>query len=154
MAMDISSHLGSSYLKHGDLLVPIQPVTIETVNQQPVGQDVNAQQKICVTFSEFPNKSLVCNQTNLGRLAKLYGVDAENWIGKQVSVYRSQTSYQGQSAFGVRLCGLGDDPPDPVVDSNGVPVAYTPTPVGPSAPPTPVETTTPWDVSENNLASG
>ena len=64
--MDVSSFLGGNFLTHVDLPLPYQVWTIGKADQQLVGTD----QKICLTFAEFPAKSLGLNKTNLRRVAE------------------------------------------------------------------------------------
>lgn len=78
--MNVSSFLGGNYLTHTDLPLPLQTWTIGKVDQQLVGTD----QKICITFGEFPTKPLGCNKTNLRRIVELYGLDGAAWSGKQL----------------------------------------------------------------------
>ncbi|MCE9552869.1 MAG: hypothetical protein K8T91_05775 [Planctomycetes bacterium] len=118
--MDVSGFLGGSVLTQLDLLQPCQVWTIGQVKQQLVGTDP----KIAVTFVEFSSKPLALNKINLRRLAQLYGTHADNWVGKPLVVYRSMTSYQGQSMPCVRVCGPQQVPPDLICDQRGNPVVY------------------------------
>jgi hypothetical protein len=116
--MDVSKFLTGNFLTHLDLPLPNQPWTIGKADQQLVGSD----QKICITFAEFPAKPLGCNKTNLRRIVELYGIHAEGWVGKQLQVYRSQTAYSGKLMQCVRVCGPQQLPPDGVYDAQGIPI--------------------------------
>lgn len=118
--MDVSGFLGGSVVTQLDLPQACQVWSIGQVKQQLVGTDP----KIAVTFVEFPNKPLALNKINLRRLAQLYGTNADNWVGKPVMIYRSMTSYQGQSMPCVRVCGPQQGPPDLICDQHGNPVVY------------------------------
>jgi hypothetical protein len=113
--MDVSSFLSGNFLTHLDLPLPLQVWTIQSAAPQLVGTD----QKICISFAEFPAKPLGCNKTNLTRIAELYGTNADGWIGKQMQVYRSTTSYSGKVMQCIRLAGPGQATPDPVCDAQG-----------------------------------
>ena len=141
--MDVSQFLGGSLLTHVDLPQPVQQWTIGKVDQQMVGQGQQAEQKICITFNEFPSKPLALNKTNLKRVAGLYTVQATHWGGKQMQVYRSATTFQGASKLCVRVCGPGQVPPDPICDPQGAPVLYQPpaATVAPQPPAQPVQQT-------------
>lgn len=120
--MDISSFMSGNYLTHGDLSLPSQTWTITQANQQLVGDD----QKICISFAEFPAKPFGLNKTNLRRIADLYGVDTSTWTGKQLQVYRSTTTYSGKVMQCIRVCGPQQTPPEVVCDSQGIAVPPAP----------------------------
>ncbi|MEO2049631.1 MAG: hypothetical protein ABGX16_23990, partial [Pirellulales bacterium] len=113
--MDVSSFLSGNYLTHLDLPLPLQAWTISKADQQLVGTD----QKVCVTFAEYPAKAIGLNKTNLRRIVELYGLDGTAWTGKQLQVYRSTTTYSGKVMQCVRVCGPGQAMPDPVCDAQG-----------------------------------
>jgi len=126
--MDVSSFLGGNFLTHLDLPAPVQTWTIAKVEQQMVGQGANAEEKICVRFSEFPSKPLSLNKVNLRRIVRLYTTDATQWIGKQVLIYRSQTTYASDMVLCVRVNTPGVVPPlnerqlpEPILEKNGLP---------------------------------
>ncbi len=124
--MDVSSFMGGNYFSQVDLAQPLQLMTIGKVGQQLVGQGQQADQRICITFSEFPQKPLALNKTNLTRVAGLYSTQSANWIGKQLQVYRSVTTFGSETRLCVRVCGPHQVPPDPICDPQGGPVMYQP----------------------------
>ena len=106
----------------------MQTWTIAKVDQQMVGQGAQAEEKICVTFSEFRSKPLSMNKTNLKRIVRIYTTDATEWIGRQVLIYRSQTTYGSEMVLCVRLNTPGIVPPlnenrlpEPILEKNGLP---------------------------------
>ena len=127
--MDVSSLLGGNWLSHPDLPAPWQTWTISQGQMQLVGGD----QKFCVTFVEFPSKPLVLNKTNLRRTAELYSTNAKTWIGRQLLVYRSLTTFGSENRLCVRVCGPQQMPPDPIHDQHGNVVPYQPQPPQPVA---------------------
>lgn len=133
--MDVSQFLGGSLFSQTDLGAnPWQLMTITNVDQQMVGQGQTAEQKICLHFSESA-KPLGLNRTNLRRVAELFGTQSTAWIGQQLLVYRSTTSFQGKAMLCVRLCGAQQAPPDPICDQQGNAVGYQP--AAPAAAPAP-----------------
>ena len=147
--MDVSSFLGGNFLTHLDLPQPFQQWTIAKADQQLVGSD----QKICLTFSEFPSKPLACNKTNLRVVAELYSTNAESWAGKQLLVYRTRTQFQGQPKLCVRVSNPHQPPPEPVLDPQGNPVTYPSAGAGPvAAPQPPVQPpgVAPWVADDNS----
>ena len=155
--MDVSSFMGGNFLTHLDLPQPYQVWSINTVDQQLVGQGKTAEQKICVTFSEHA-KPLALNKTNLKRIAELYGTDANAWIGKQMLVYRSNTTFGNDTVLCVRVCGPAQAPPDVICDAQGNAVAYQPVVTAPApaaqpvAAPTP-QNSAPWDQDDSSPPS-
>jgi len=125
--MNVSSFLSGNFLTHVDLPQSSQCWTISKTGQQLVGTD----QKIVITFAEFPAKPLGLNKTNLGRIAKLNGFEADAWAGKQLQVYRSRTTYSGKVMPCVRVCSPQQLPPEGVCDANGNPVGPQPAPQTP-----------------------
>jgi hypothetical protein len=142
--VDVTSFLSGNFLTHLDLPQPCQVWTIQSAAPQLVGTD----QKICISFAEFPSKPLGCNKTNLTRVAELYGTQADAWAGRQVQVYRSTTSYSGKVMQCIRLCGPGQVTPEPVCDAqdNLIP------PVAP-APAAPVAVQQPFTVQQQPVAA-
>ena len=116
--MDVSSFFGSAFLKHSDLPLPHQIWTIGKVDQQLVGNE----QKVGVSFAEYPNKALSLNNTNGNRLKALYGDDTNAWLGRQLQVYRTQTSFKGEPVLCVRVCGCNEEIPEVVLDMQWAPV--------------------------------
>lgn len=165
--MDVSSFMGGNFLTHLDLPQPNQVWSIGTVDQQLVGQGKTAEQKICITFGEH-HKPLAMNKTNLKRIAALYSTDANAWIGKQLLVYRSRTTFGNETVLCVRVCGPTQAPPDALCDAQGnavqiqaaaQPAMAKPAAAAPSAPaaqpvaePTP-QTSAPWDQDDSSPPS-
>ena len=126
--MDVSSFLAGKFLTHLDLPQPFQVWTIGKVDRQMVGRGKDAEEMVCVVFAEFPAKPLATNKTNLKRLVKLYSIDAAQWTGKQVLVYRTTTSYGDETMLCVRLCGPQQAPPETPCDKQWQPVRFQPVP--------------------------
>ena len=125
MTFDVTSFMGGTFLTQLDLPQPYQVLQLSKVDKQQVGQGSNAEDKVCVTFAGDP-KALALNKTNLKRIAKLYSPDANSWIGKSLLVYRSTTTFSGETTLCVRVCGPQQAPPDPICDANGNAVVYQP----------------------------
>lgn len=149
--MDVSKHLGGSFLSQTDLVQPYQLMSIRQVDERLVGPPSNAEQKICLTFSG-QSKPLGLNRTNLKRIAELYGTDTDHWINQKLLVYRSTTSYGGKPMLCVRVCGPQAAPPEAICDPQGGAVFYQPqaTDQKPAAPPRPNNGTAPWEVDDQD----
>jgi len=111
--MNVSSFMSGNFLTHLDLPLPSQVWTISQADQQLVGTDT----KVCLKFAEFAAKPLGCNKTNLKRIVSLYGLDASAWLGQQLLVYRTTTSYGGKLMQCVRVA----DPQQGPLDDNNMP---------------------------------
>jgi hypothetical protein len=86
--MDISKYLGSAFLKVGDVKVngPIR-VVIESVTEGKFD-------KPDLTFDDGTRLSL--SVTNTRTLARAYGTDGADWIGKEVELSVGETKYEGE----------------------------------------------------------
>lgn len=75
-------------------------VTIKGVDRKEVGAEKVT--KGVVYFQEV-SRGLVLNKTNSRTIAALYGLDTDNWIGKSITIYRSETSMQGKTVPCIRV---------------------------------------------------
>jgi hypothetical protein len=87
-SMDISKYLGSAFLKVGDVKVngPIR-VVIESVTEGKFD-------KPDLTFDDGTRLSI--SVTNTRTLARAYGTDGADWIGKEIELYLGEIPYQGE----------------------------------------------------------
>lgn len=88
-ALDCGEKLGD------ELVVTIKGVQRETVGAEKVVKGV-------VLFNEF-DRGLVLNKTNSRTIAGLFGNDTDAWIGKKITIYRSETPLKGQVVPCVRV---------------------------------------------------
>ena len=92
--MNIDTAYPSKYIKESDLqghprLLTIARVSMETVDQS--GHDTKP-----VVFFQGAQKGMVLNITNKNVIVLLYGTETDNWIGKQIELYPSQTDFRGE----------------------------------------------------------
>ena len=75
-------------------------VTIEGYDQEEVG----AERDICPTLKlkEF-DRTFVVNRTNCKRIVAKYGNDLSEWIGKQITLYPSETDFGGRTVPCIRV---------------------------------------------------
>jgi hypothetical protein len=109
-AMMDSPYLGSWDIPDGKDII----VTIKAVRQ---GEVTNAQKKTSkkpLIFFEGQEKGLVANVTNCKAIARLYGDDPRDWIGKRVTIGVSETSVGGETMPCIRVRPKA--PPPPKVD--------------------------------------
>lgn len=104
-----SPHLEA--LDIGDAIGAAVVVTIANVERQTVGAEKVV--KGVVLFSEF-DRGLVLNKTNSRTIAGLYGSDTDTWVGQQITIYRSETSFQNKTVPCIRVKDVRPDPDQPV----------------------------------------
>lgn len=94
----------SKYLKAADLGDSNLTGTIVACNIERVGQGSNAEDRLVLEFRESSLKPLVLNKTNCEAIEKITGTDdTEAWIGRKVTLYASETTFQGRTVSCVRV---------------------------------------------------
>lgn len=76
------------------------PVTIKGVEFREVGDEKVT--KGVVFFEEF-NRGLVLNRTNLKRIIGHHGNETDNWLGKKITLYPSETNFGGKAVECIRV---------------------------------------------------
>lgn len=76
-------------------------VTIKGWEMKKVGRDQKVEKGV-LFFEEF-DRGMVLNRTNLHRLIRQLGKDAKDWIGKQVTLYPSETDFNQQTVPCIRV---------------------------------------------------
>lgn len=95
--MNIRNRFQENYLRADDLTDPIV-VTISDVTEVTIGDD----DRVVLDFSDNP-KLLPLNKTNALTLADELGDDTDEWIGKQIELYRDKVMFQGKRTNAVRV---------------------------------------------------
>jgi hypothetical protein len=98
--MKISDALPSKYLKAEDLEGANVTVTIEEVNREEVGP--KKELKLVISFANT-RKKMVLNKTNAATIAKLYGEETDEWLGKRIILYSKDTEFQGEMVLALRV---------------------------------------------------
>jgi hypothetical protein len=96
--MKLSEAFPSNILKSEDLQGREVAVVIASAEIEPVGTE----RKLVLTF-QGKKKSMICNKTNAGRIALMYGDDTEEWIGKEILLFADFVEFQGKSVKGLRI---------------------------------------------------
>ncbi len=86
-ALDIGDRMG-------DELV----VTFDRVEEELIGGEM----RYVIFFAEF-QRGLILNHTNSRSIARMYGGEVDNWVGKKLTLYRSETSFNGEVKPCVRV---------------------------------------------------
>lgn len=114
----------SNYVKADDLRGRDVPVVISDAKMEKLGND----QKLVLYF-QGKDKGMVCNKTNFGRIAFLYGDETDGWMGKEIILTSEFVEFQGRTVKGLRV-----KPP-----ANGKPAPQQPAPRVPGSAATPID---------------
>ena len=83
--------------------------TIADVREEEVGSGEDAEDRFVLHF-EDDTKPLVLNKTNGSVLLDAFGLESDDWIGKQVILYRDRTAFRGEMVDCLRLRISVDSP--------------------------------------------
>lgn len=101
--MNINDAFPSKYIKASDLPEgKISAATIDEVSLQDIGQGAEKQKKIVISFVG-KDKSFVCNKTNARAIAKLYGEDTDDWVGKSIGLFRTEVQFGADMVESIRV---------------------------------------------------
>ena len=92
----------SKYLRAEDLRGQTIVVTVAGVEWEEVGDSETHP----VVHFENKKKGMVLRPTNGDMLFALLGEDSDDWTGKQVELYVTDTVYKGRPTKGVRVRGI------------------------------------------------
>ncbi len=99
--MNISDAFPSKYLKTEDLRGRDVTVTIESVDLISLPNDQG--RKLAIRFAG-KDKQWIVNKTNANTIAKLLNSGVmEDWVGKQITLYPTETAYQGGMVDCIRV---------------------------------------------------
>ena len=90
-------HLDAADLGGKDVVVTIKNVAFTVVGEAK-------ERKGALVFNEF-ERPMVINRTNIKRLIELHGSETDAWIGKQITLYPSEASFQGNTVPCIRVRG-------------------------------------------------
>lgn len=88
-ALDLGDDIGASRI------VTIRGCEIRTVGAEQIRKGV-------LLFDEF-DRGLVLNKTNSRVIAGMLGSETDNWVGKSLKIYRSETSFQDKVVPCIRV---------------------------------------------------
>lgn len=90
----------SKYIKASDLQGQNVTVIIDRITKEEVGKDKD----ICpVVYFQGKQKGFVLNKTNANGIAKSYGQNPANWVGKQITIAPAWTDFNGESVECIRV---------------------------------------------------
>jgi hypothetical protein len=88
----------SKYIKSDDLRDREIPVVIRDVQMETLGNE-----KKLVLYFQGKEKGMICNKTNFGRIAYLYGDETDDWTGKEIILSSEFVEFQGKTVKGLRV---------------------------------------------------
>jgi len=97
--MKISDAFPSKYISAADLNDQAVVVTIEKIRMEEIGD----QEEKPVVYFSGRNKGLVLNKTNATTIAGIHGQDTDDWVGKSISLFPTQTEFQGRAVECIRV---------------------------------------------------
>lgn len=100
--MNINDAFPSTYLKAEDLRGQRVAVQIGSVKMEEVGQGHDQEEKPVVYFNG-KDRGLVLNKTNATTIASLYGSDTEQWRNNWITLFPTQTDFQGKQVACLRV---------------------------------------------------
>ena len=81
----------------GDVTVTIARIELEKLHNE------NGESDKPVLFFEKGKKGMVLNKTNAKTIEKLHGPDTDDWKGKQITLYATETSAFGEQVECIRI---------------------------------------------------
>ena len=87
----------SKFMRASDLNGAPLTVTIGGVSRENGGEP-----KVIITFASG-EKPLIANKTNGKALAKLFGKDTADWIGKKIVLFPCEVDFKGDSVEAIRI---------------------------------------------------
>ena len=117
--MKIGQAYPSNFLKADDLQGKDVVVTIEGCELESIGQGHDKQDKLILHFVG-KQKAMVLNKTNAKTIAKLYGDETDDWVGKRITLSPREVEFQGDMVLAIRVSLRA---PGSVASAAPVPVA-------------------------------
>lgn len=96
--MNINDTFPSNYLRASDLRGRTINVTIFHVVMEEVGDGEKP-----VLYFKGKEKGLVLNKTNANTIGSLWSHETDNWSGKRIAIFPTQTDFQGRQVECIRI---------------------------------------------------
>ena len=96
--MDFEELYPSNFLRAGDLGGSPMIVTVGGIKPDVIG----GEKKVVMTFSSG-EKALILNKTNGKTMAKLFGRDTTDWIGKRITLIPAMVDFKGDTVEAIRI---------------------------------------------------
>ena len=92
--MNINQAYPSKYISEPDLQGQPRVLTIARVGVETLDQSTGETKPIL--YFQGAKKGMVLNVTNKNVIVLLYGTETDNWIGREIELYPSQTDFRGE----------------------------------------------------------
>lgn len=126
--MRIGQAFPSKYLKASDLPEgQFIGVTIDRVQVENVAGNGQAEEDKPVLYFVGKEKGLVLNRTNSQAIADVFGDETDDWTGKRILIYATETLFQGTMKPCIRV-KVQKGKPAPAPSAAPKPAAPKPTP--------------------------
>lgn len=140
--MDITQAFPSKYVSAADLQGQEVTVTMARCVMESVQGDNGTEDDLPVLYFEGARKGMVLNKTNANTIMSLYGKLTEQWAGRQITLYGTETSFQGRMVSCIRVRSVV--PAAPAIPAAAPAQAPAPAPASVEPPPAaPVQATQP-----------
>ena len=96
--MNVHEEFSGSWLKAADLRGQDVPVTIDRIEREEFGGDPKM-----VIYFLGKERGLVLNKTNAMTIAQQHGDETDGWAGKQITLFPTQTDFQGKQVACLRI---------------------------------------------------
>ncbi len=103
--MNIDEAYPSKYIKESDLQGQSRVLTIARVSVESLDQSSGETKP--VVYFQGAQKGLVLNVTNKNVFVLLYGKETNNWTGRPIELYPSQTDFRGEVVACIRCRAPG-----------------------------------------------
>jgi hypothetical protein len=113
-----SKHLKAEDLPDGTFV----PVVIDRIDIQNVAGQGQPEEKKPVMFFRGKEKGLALNKTNANIISKSYGDETDDWIGKTITLYATETEFKGEIVPCIRVKvpkGTPNPPRETVANGEG-----------------------------------
>ena len=77
-------------------------LTIASIRIEEMETDTGKESKPVIRFIET-TKKIILNRTNADSIAELYGPEAEQWIGKRITIYPTRVKAWGEMKACIRV---------------------------------------------------
>ena len=117
--MNINDQFTGAYLKASDLKGQDVPVTIARVDLEEIGGDPKM-----VAYFQGKERGLVLNKTNANTIGEQHGPETDAWAGRGITLFPSQTDFQGKTVPCIRVRLATAPPQAPPATVNAGPSAF------------------------------
>lgn len=103
MPRDYRSMFSRDFLGSWDLGGREVTVTIRKVEAGTLTGNGGRKDKKPVVYFEGKEKALALNKTNAKQIAQMYSSDVDNWVGKQIVIYPTTTTFGSETVDCIRV---------------------------------------------------